>query len=65
MTVHDLDDAFAEEIWDRRLWCRENCEHEFTVESIWDHAEGRDTGRCFLFADQIEAALFRLTWVSG
>ena len=62
LTVHDLGDAFADEFWDRRLWCREYCEHEFAVEPIWDRTKGRDTGRRFLFADQTEAAMFRLTW---
>jgi hypothetical protein len=62
LTVHDLGDAFAEEIWGRRLWCRENCEHQFTIEPVWDRTEGRDTGRRFLFADHVEAVMFRLTW---
>jgi hypothetical protein len=60
--VHDLSEAFADEFWDRRLWCRENCQDEFAVEPVWDRAEGRDTGRRFLFADDIEAVMFRLTW---
>jgi hypothetical protein len=62
LTVHDLGGAFADEFWDRRLWCRRNCEHEFTVEPVWDRTEGRDTGRRFLFADHVEAVMFRLTW---
>ena len=62
VTVHDLGEAFAEELWDRRLGCRENCEHEFAVEPVWERAEGRDVGRRFLFADHIEAAIFRLAW---
>lgn len=62
LTVHDLGKGFAEKFLRRKLWCRECCEHEFTVEPIWDHAEGRDIGRRFLFADQTEAAMFRLIW---
>ncbi len=62
LTVHDLGDTFAEEFQGRRLWCRQHCEHEFTVQPIWDCAQGRDMGRCCFFADQIEATMFRLTW---
>jgi hypothetical protein len=62
LTVHDLGEGFAQEFQSRRLWCRENCEREFTVEPIWDCAERRDMGRRFLFADHVDAAVFRLTW---
>ncbi|MGK7867203.1 hypothetical protein [Falsiroseomonas sp. E2-1-a20] len=62
LTVHDLDQAFAEEFQGRRLWCRRNCQNEFSVAPIRDTALGRDTGRRFSFADQAEAAMFRRTW---
>jgi hypothetical protein len=62
LTVHDLGHAFAEDFQGRRLWCRKHCQSEFTVAPIRDAALGRDTGRRFAFADQLEAAMFRLTW---
>jgi hypothetical protein len=65
LTVHDLGEAFADEFQSRRLWCREHCEGVFTVEPIWDRVGGRDTGRNFRFSNDDDAAMFRLTWVSG
>jgi hypothetical protein len=62
LTVHGLGEAFAEEFQGRRLWCRENCRSEFSVEPIRDGTSGRDTGRCFLFACEDEAARFRRRW---
>jgi hypothetical protein len=63
LTAHDLGDAFAEEFQGRRLWCRQHCEGTFTVEPMWSGGDyRRDTGRRFLFADEADAALFRLTW---
>jgi hypothetical protein len=62
LTVHDLGESFADEFQGRRLWCREHCEGTFAVEPMWSAAQGRDTGRCFIFSDQMDAALFRLTW---
>jgi hypothetical protein len=62
LTAHDLGDAFAEEFQGRRLWCRQHCEGTFTVEPVWSDGDyRRDTGRRFLFADEADAALFRLT----
>ncbi len=34
LTVHDLGDTFADEFRGRRLWCRQHCEHEFTVQPV-------------------------------
>ncbi len=62
LTVHDLGEALADELWDRRLWCREHCRDAFGVEPVWDRAEGRDVGRRFRFSDQTDAAMFRLSW---
>jgi hypothetical protein len=63
LTAHNLGEAFAEESQGRRLWCRQHCEGTFTVEPTWgEGAERRDTGRRFHFADQTDAAAFRLTW---
>jgi hypothetical protein len=62
LTVHDLGQRFAEEFQGRRLWCRKNCRSGFTVTPIRDAALRRDTGRRFSFADEAEAAMFRLTW---
>jgi hypothetical protein len=62
LTAHDLGEAFADEFQGRRLWCRRYCEGTFTVEPMWCGADRRDIGRRFLFADQTDAALFRLSW---
>jgi hypothetical protein len=59
LTVHDLGQVFAEEFQGRRLWCRKNCRSEFAVAPLRNGE--RDTGRRFSFADQTEAAMFRLT----
>ena len=62
LTVHRLGYAFADEFQGRRLWCRDHCEGTFAIEPIRSAAEGRDTGRRFLFSDRTDAAVFRLTW---
>jgi hypothetical protein len=63
LTTHDLDEAFAEEFQGRRLWCRQHCEGTFTIEPMWSGGDyRRDTGRRFLFADEADAAAFRLAW---
>jgi hypothetical protein len=62
LTVHDFGKAFADEFQGRRLWCRQHCKGAFCIEPMWDAAERRDTGRRFLFRDEMDAALFRLTW---
>jgi len=46
---------------DWKLWRRENCKREFSVEPISDHAKGRDMGRRFRFTDQADATLLRLS----
>lgn len=61
LTVHDLGQAFAEEFQGRRLWCRENCQGVFAMESIRPSG-GRDAGRSFRFSDEADAARFRQRW---
>ena len=61
LTVHDLGESFAEEYQGRRLWCRKNCRHKFSVEPIREAGQ-RDTGRRFRFADRTDAARFRRHW---
>ena len=60
VTVHDLGPAFAYELQALKGWCRENCTREFAVEPIRNAAVGRDTGRRFRFAEEFDAAAFRL-----
>lgn len=60
VTVHDLGPAFAYELQALKGWCRENCTGQFAVEPIRDAAVGRDTGRRFRFAEEFDAAAFRL-----
>jgi len=62
LTAHDRGEVFVAEHQGRRMWCRENCRGEFMVEPIRDGTLGQDTGRRFLFADQADAAGFRLRW---
>ena len=62
LTVHALKGVFARVMWDRRRWCRQNCQGVFAIEPIRDDRQGADTGRRFLFTDAEDAALFRLSW---
>ncbi len=61
VTVHDLGAAFGAELHRLKRWCREYCEGVFSVEPIRDPATRRDTGRRFRFADDMDAAAFRLS----
>jgi hypothetical protein len=62
VTVHDLGEAFAVELHDRKRRCRDNCTGVFAVEPTRDRRIGRDTGRRFRFSDRTDAAMFRLSW---
>jgi hypothetical protein len=62
VTVHDMGEAFADELHGRKRWCRENCTGVFSVEPIRDPGTSRDTGRRFRFSDPTDAAMFRLSW---
>ena len=59
LTVHDMGEAFAAEFHRRKRWCREHCRGAFAVEPMRENGTGRDSGRCFRFAD---AAAFRRRW---
>lgn len=61
VTVHDMGEGFAAELHRLKRWCREYCEGALSVEPIRDPAKGRDTGRRFLFAEDDDAAAFRLS----
>ena len=61
VTVRDMQEAFAAELHRLKRWCREHCEGAFSVEPIRGPAAGRDTGRRFRFAEQGDAAFFRLS----
>ncbi len=62
LTVHALKGVFARVMWDRRRWCRQNCQGVFAIEPIRDDGQGLDTGRRFLFSDAGDARLFRQIW---
>jgi hypothetical protein len=55
-----MGEAFAAELHRLKRWCREYCGSVFSVEPIRGPAKGLDTGRRFLFADDADAAAFRL-----
>lgn len=61
VTVHDLGAAFGAELHRFKRWCRECCTGAFAVEPIRDPVTRLDTGRRFLFADEENAAAFRLS----
>lgn len=61
VTVHDMGEAFAAELHRLKRWCRQHCTTVFAVEPIRDPATRRDTGRRFRFADDEDAAAFRLS----
>lgn len=65
LTVDALGEAFARAMWDRRCWCRRNCNGEFAVIPMRNGGQGPDTGRRFLFSDADDAARFRQHFSSG
>jgi hypothetical protein len=59
LTREDLGDAmFEERLWAARHWCNERCPNDHEIEPIRD--QGRLIGRQFRFANDADAALFKL-----
>ena len=61
VTVHDMGEGLAAELHRLKRWCREYCEGVFSVGPTRDPATRRDTGRRFIFAEDTDAAAFRLS----
>jgi hypothetical protein len=52
---------FEKALNERRQWCEEHCQGEYVIESLGPNPEEL-TGRRFRFANESDAALFRLWW---
>jgi hypothetical protein len=59
LSREDIGDAlFEAKFCAARRWCDERCPQDYEIEPIRDH--GRLSGRLFRFADDTDAALFKL-----
>jgi hypothetical protein len=55
---HIGDAEFEEKLWEARHWCNERCPQDYEIEPIRER--GRLVGRQFRFANDNDAALFKL-----
>lgn len=52
------DERFEWELWERRHWLADQCQHPYEITSLREH--GRLVGRSFQFADPNEAFAFKM-----